>query len=426
MSLSLILQYTCLSITAPTLQGHLQIIKRYRDAIPDPKPEVWRHDYKLAGTKLAALNTMRSNLVKELVQSDASQVMIDRRQRLETGVTALRVSELLKKVETVRGRIERSLKKKQEMIAKHNSRIQHQPASSHKLNRDSPAVIDVDAIETDDVDFDADEAAPPTRRQTIEDVAWQVEGLANEVETIAEFMDIEHAKVGEEVQKLIPAWEAFKNEGGGKEEREGVERMLTELAEAMQAVRDGVETIQSITMYAEQADADEEAEMVKLRKEMALVRLRKSCYVLSTPEFPPVIQLQGERRTQQADLQKVRAEIENAHWDLPMSVDQDEFIASIRARVENLIQPLFDQLDAAETNEKRLFKAMCDQGLEEKRMVEGAELNTAIADGRRRTNELIANALSTVAMVKKDVRESQRRQEARLASQRSASGNGQP
>src|SRR5258706_654005 len=238
-SFSLILQYTCLSITAPTLQGHLQIIKRYRDAIPDPKPEVWRHDYKLAGTKLAALNTMRSNLVKELVQSDASQVMIDRRQRLETGVTALRVSELLKKVETVRGRIERSLKKKQEMIAKHNSRIQHQPASSHKLNRDSPAVIDVDAIETDDVDFDADEAAPPTRRQTIEDVAWQVEGLANEVETIAEFMDIEHAKVGEEGQKIIPAWEAFKNEADGKEEREGVERSLTELPEAMQAGREG-------------------------------------------------------------------------------------------------------------------------------------------------------------------------------------------
>ena len=369
---------------------------------------------------------MRSNLVKELVQSDASQVMIDRRQRLEKGVTALRAAELLKKVETVRGRIERSLKKKQEMIAKHNSGIQHQPGSSHKLKFDSPEVIDVDAIKTDDFDFNADGPAPPARRPTIEDVTRRVEGLANEVETIAEFMDIEPAKVGEEVQRLIPAWEAFKKEGDGREEREGVELMFTELAEAMQAVRDGVETIQSITTYAEQADADEEAEMVKLRKEMALVRLRKSCYVLPVPEFRPVIQLQGERRTQQADLQKVRAEIENARWELPMSVDQDEFITDIRARVENLIQPLLDQLEAAETNEQRLLKSMCDQELDEKRMVEEAELNTAIADGRRRTNELIANALSTVAMVKKDVRESQRRQEARQAAQRSASANGQP
>ena len=423
-SLSLISQYTCLSITAPTLQDHLRTIKRYHDAAPSPRPEFWKHDYKLADTKLAALNTMRSDLVKELVQSNASQVIIDRRQRLEMGVTALRAAELLKKVETVRGRIERSLKKKQERIVKHNSRIPHQPGSSHELNFDSPEVIDVDAIKTDD--FDADEAAPPTRRQTIEDVARRVEGLANEVETIAEFMDIEPSKVGEEVQKLIPAWEAFKKEGDGKEERKGVELMFTELAEAMQAVRDGVETIQSITMYAEQADADEEAEMVKLRKEMALVRLRESCYVLPVPEFPPVIQLQGERRAQQADLQKVRAEIQNAHWELPIGVDQDEFIANIRARVENLIQPLLDQLEAAETNEERLFKSMCDQELEEKKTVEEAELNTAIADGRRRTNELIANALSTVAMVKRDVRESQRRQEARQAAQRSASANGQP
>jgi len=87
---------------------------------------------------------------------------------------------------------------------------------------------------------------------------------------------------------------------------------------------------------------------------------------------------------------------------------------------------LLDQLEAAETNEKRLFKAACDQELEGKRIVEEGELNTAVADGRRRTNELIANALSTVAMVKKDVRESKRRQEARQASQWSASANGQP
>ena len=382
----------------------------------------WKRDHKLAETKLADLNTMRSKLVKELVQSDASQVLIDRRRRLEEGVTALRVAELLKKVETIRKRIEGSLQKKQEMIAKHNSRKPHQPASSHKLNFDLPTVIDVDAMKTDDFD---DQAAPPTRRQTVEDMIRQVEGLANEVETIAEFMDIEHAKVGEEVQRLMPAWEAFKQEGDGKEERKDVERMLTELAEAMQAVRDGVETIQSITMYAEQTDADEEAEMAKLRKEMALVSLHRSCYVTTAPEFTPVIQLQGERRTQQANLQKVRAEIENAQWELPASIDQDEFISDIRARVENLIQPLFHQLEATETKEKRLFKAACDQGLEEKRVVEEAELNTAIADGRRRTNELIANALSTVAMVKKDVRESKRRQEAKQTSQ-SASANGQP
>jgi hypothetical protein len=71
--------------------------------------EAWKHDYKLADTKLASLNTMRSNLVKELVKSDASQVLVDRRQRLEEGVTALRVAELLKKVEAVRKRIEGSL-----------------------------------------------------------------------------------------------------------------------------------------------------------------------------------------------------------------------------------------------------------------------------------------------------------------------------
>jgi hypothetical protein len=148
--------------------------------------------------------------------------------------------------------------------------------------------------------------------------------------------------------------------------------------------------------------------------------------VLPVPEFSIVIQLQGERKTQQADLQKVRAEIENAQWGLPASVDQDEFISEIRGQVESLIQPLFDQLEAAETKEKQRFKAACDHELEEKRVVEEAELNEAVADGRRRTNELIANALSTVAMVKKDVRESKRRLEAKQVSQRSASANGQP
>lgn len=425
-SLSLILQYADLSVTAPTLQDHLRTIKRLTsEAAPGLRPggakEAWKRDYKLSDTKLAALNTKRSNIVKELVQSDASQVLVDRRQRLEEGVTAFRVAGLLKKVEVVRKRIEGSLQKKQEMIAKlgDNATIQHQPASPRKLNYGPPGVIDVDAIETDGFDFDADEAASP-----IKDMVQRVEALANEVETVAEFMDIERAEVGKEVERLVPAWEAVNQAGDGEKGRKDVGRMMTELAEAMQAVRDGVETIESITMYAEQTDADEEAEMAKLRKEMSLVRLRRSCYVLPVPEFSVVIQLQGERKTQRADLQKVRAEIENAQWELPASVDQDEFISDIRARVENLIQPLFDQLEAAETKEKRLFKAACDQELEEKRMVEEAELNTAVADGRRRTNELIANALSTVAMVKKDVRESKRRQETKHA--RSASANSQP
>ena len=423
-SLSLILQYADLSVTAPTLQDHFRTIKRLTyETAPGLRRggarEAWKRDYQLSDTKLAALNTKRSNIVKELVQSDASQVLVNRRQRLEEGVTAFRVAELLKKVEVVRKRIEGSLRKKQEMIAKHNATIQHQPASPRKLNYGPSGVIDVDAIETDDFDFNADKAAPP-----IKDMIQRVEALANEVETVAEFMDIERAEVGKEVEKLVPAWEAINQAGDGEKERKDVERMMTELAEAMQAVRDGVETIESITMYAEQTDADEEAEMAKLRKEMSLVRLRSSCYVLPVPEFSVVIQLQGERKTQHAGLQKVRAEIENAQWELPASVDQDEFISDIRARVENLIQPLFDQLEAAETKEKRLFKAACDQELEEKRMVEEAELNTAVADGRRRTNELIANALSTVATVKKDVRESKRRQETRHA--RSASANGQP
>ena len=59
-------------------------------------------------------------------------------------------------------------------------------------------------------------------------------------------------------------------------------------------------------------------------------------------------------------------------------------------------------------------------------MSEEAELNTAVADGRRRTNDLIASALSTVAMVKKDVMELKRRQEVKQASQRRASADGQP
>jgi hypothetical protein len=96
-------------------------------------------------------------------------------------------------------------------------------------------------------------------------------------------MDVEPAKVEEEVERLIPAWEAVKTEADEEEERKDVERMMTELAEAMQAVRDGVETVQSITMYAEQMDADEEAEIAKLRKEMALVRLHRSCYCPPDP-----------------------------------------------------------------------------------------------------------------------------------------------
>jgi len=368
---------------------------------------------------------MRSDLVKELVKSDASQALVDRRQRLEEGVTALRVAELLKKVEAIRKRIEGSLQKKREMIAKQNTTRPHQPASLHKLNYDSPEVIDVDAFRTDEYDFDAVEAALPSRRRIIKDMMQQVETLTNEVENVAEFMDIERAKVGEEVERLIPAWEAIKKEGNEEEERKDVERMMNELAEAIQAVRDGVETVQSITMYAEQTDADEEAEMAKLRKEMALVRLCRSCYALLVPKFRAVIQLQGERKTQHADLQKIRSEIENAQWELPTSVDQDEFISDIRARVEYLIQPLFDQLEAAETKEKRLFKEACNQGLEERRMAEEAELHAAVADGRQRTNELIASAISTVAMVKKDVRESKRRHEAKQTSQRSTSVNGQ-
>ena len=137
-------------------------------------------------------------------------------------------------------------------------------------------------------------------------------------------------------------------------------------------------------------------------------------------------QLQGEHKTQQADLQTVRSEINNAQWELPASVDRDEFISDIRARVEYLIQPSFDQLEAAETKEKRLLKEACNQELEAKRIAEEMELNAAVADGRRRTNELIAGALSTVAMVKKDARELKRRQDARQASQWSAGAYGQP
>jgi hypothetical protein len=281
-SLSLILQYTCLSITAPTLQDHLRTLKRYYESPPNASrggaKEAWKNDYKLSDTNLAALNTMRSNIVKELVQSDASQVLVDRRQRLEEGVAALRVAGLLNKVEAVRKRINGSLQKKQEMMAKHNATMQRQPASSHKLNDDPPGIMDVDAIETEDFDFDTDKAVPPTQRRSFKNMIRQVEALANEVEVAADFMGIERAKVGEEVEKLIPAWEAVKKDGDEEDERKGVGRMMTELAEAMQAVRDGVETIQSITMYAEQTDADEEAEMVKLQKDMALVRLHGPCY----------------------------------------------------------------------------------------------------------------------------------------------------
>ena len=298
-SLSLILQYTYLSVTAPTLQDHLRTIKHYYDATkradpkeawrPDFNKEAWRHDYKLSDTQLAALNTMRSNIVKELVQSDASRVLVDRRQRLEEGATALRVVELLGKVEAVRGRIKGSLQKKQELIAKHNTTIQRQPASSHKLNYNSPGIIDVDAMETDTLDLDADKAAPPTQRRTTKNIIRQVEDLTNEVEIAAEFMSIERAKVEEEVERLIPAWEAVKKAGDEKEERKDVEQMMTELAEAMQAVREGVETIQSITMYAEQTDAEDEAEMIKLQKEMALVRFHRSSYVLPVPESSAVM-----------------------------------------------------------------------------------------------------------------------------------------
>ena len=300
MSISLILQYTDLSITAPTLQNHLRTIKRYHDATLNTKrtgaKQAWEHDYKLADTKLAALNTMRSDLVKELVKSDASQALVDRRQRLEEGVTALRVAELLKKVEAIRKRIEGSLQKKREMIAKQNTTRPHQPASLHKLNYDSPEVIDVDAFRTDEYDFDAVEAALPSRRRIIKDMMQQVETLTNEVENVAEFMDIERAKVGEEVERLIPAWEAIKKEGNEEEERKDVERMMNELAEAIQAVRDGVETVQSITMYAEQTDADEEAEMAKLRKEMALVRLCRSCYASWSLSFVPLFSCKENAR----------------------------------------------------------------------------------------------------------------------------------
>jgi hypothetical protein len=143
------------------------------------------------------------------------------------------------------------------------------------------------------------------------------------------------------------------------------------------------------------------------------------------PEFRAVIQLQGEHKTQQADLQRVRSEIENAQWELPASVNQDEFISDIRARVERLIEPLLDQLEATEREGRRLMKEACGRELEAKRTAEEAELGAAVADGRRRTNELIADALSTVAMVKKDVRESKRLHEARQTPHRSASATGQ-
>jgi len=271
-SVRLISQYTCLSITAPTLQDHLRTIENYYVATLTPKRagahEALKHDYRLAETKLAVLNTTRSNLVKELVKSDASQVLAERRQRLEEGVTALRVAELLKKVEGIRKRIDGSLQEKQEMTSKRSALIQPRPTSPHKPNSGSPEIIDVDAIMTGH-----SETAPPTQPRTIKNMIRQVEDLATEVETVAEFLDIGGAKVGEAVENLIPAWEAVTKQDNEEEERKDVERMMTELAEAMQAVRDGVETVQSICMYEEQTDADEEAEMVKLRKEMTLVCL---------------------------------------------------------------------------------------------------------------------------------------------------------
>ena len=432
-AVSLISQYTCLSITAPTLQDRLRIIehyyKQYSDATPNLRrsvaKEAWKHDFKPVTTKIAALDAMRSNLVKALVTSDTSQVLVERRQRVEEGITAVRVAGLLKKVEDVKARLERSLQEKQKLTAGHNAPTQYQPASSHKPNNHSTEVIDVDAIKTDDSDFNVLESAPPTRPRTVKDMMLQVEALANEVDDIADFLEVGRTKVGAEVERLIPAWEAVKKEDNEEEGRKDVERMMTELSEAMQAVRDGVETVQSICTYAETMDADEETEMAQLRKERALVRLCRSCYV-PVPEFHAVLQLKGERNTQQADLQKVRSEIENAQWELPGSVDQDEFISDIRVRVEYLIRPLLEQLQAAETRKERWLKDACDRELEAKRIGEEVELNTAVADGRRRTNELIANALSTVAMVKKDVRESKRRHEAKQASQWGAGAHGQP
>lgn len=211
--------------------------------------------------------------MKKLVKSDASQALVQRRQRLEGGGTALRVAELLKKVEDVRKRIEGSLREKQGVVPMHDAPVRHRPASPHKHKGNSPEVIHVDSIETGDSDSGVVGTIPPTQPRTIKNVIRQVETLENEVESVAEFLDVTRMKVGEEVEKLIPAWEAAKKEQDEEEERKDVERMMTELAEAMQAVRDGVETIQSVCIYAEQMDADEEAEMDKLRKETALVRL---------------------------------------------------------------------------------------------------------------------------------------------------------
>ena len=292
-AVSLISQYTCLSITTSTIQDHLRTIKHhykhYSNATPNLKrtgaEEAWKHDYRLSTTKLAALNSMRSNLVKQLVKSDTSQMLVERRQRVEEGITALRVAELLKKVEDVKTRIKGSLQARQELIAEHNPPIQHQPASSHKLNNGPTEIIDVGAIKTGHSGLDVLEVAQPTHSRTIKDMMRHVEALANEVDDVADFLDVGQVKVGEEVERLIPAWEAVKKEYNKEEERKNVERMITELSEAMQAVRDGVETVQSICTYVEQTDADEEAEMVKLRKEMALVRLYRSRFVLPSLSF---------------------------------------------------------------------------------------------------------------------------------------------
>ena len=218
---------------------------------------------------------MRSNLVKELVKSDASQVLVERRQRVEEGITALRVAGLLRRVKDVKTRIEGSLQAKQEMIVDHNASTQPPPASSHKPSSGPIEIIDVDAIDSES------DILPPTRPRTIKDMMQHVEALSHAADDVADFLDVGRVKVGEEVERLIPPWEAVKKEYNEEEERKNVEQMITEFSEAMQAVRDGVETVQSISTYAEQMDADEEAEMVKLRKEMDLVRPYRSCFVLA-------------------------------------------------------------------------------------------------------------------------------------------------
>ena len=59
----------------------------------------------------------------------------------------------------------------------------------------------------------------------------QVEALADEGETVAEFLDVDRTKVGEEVENLIPAWEAVKKADDRDEERKDVEWMMNELCQ---------------------------------------------------------------------------------------------------------------------------------------------------------------------------------------------------